>query len=89
MTATMIEDLAKTLKAALGGYDAGDGLILVGERHSDESLCDVARTVLTKMRSPTESMRRAGSVYFDLNDAEAAEAASIVYVDMIDAALTA
>ena len=83
----MIEDLVKALKDALEGYDAGDGLILVSERHSDESLRNVARTLLTTMRLPTEAMRRAGSVYFDLDETEATEAARIVSVDMVDAAL--
>jgi len=87
VTATMIDRLAGTLKGALKGYDAGDGLILIGDRHSEGSLRELARTVLVEMRSPTDNMQRAGSIFFELDDGEAVEAATIVYVDMIDAAL--
>jgi len=87
MTATMIDRLAKTLKDVLRGYDAGDNLILINERHSEESLREVARAVLVEMRLPTDDIRDAGSVFFELGDSEAAEAAAIVYSDMIDAAL--
>lgn len=88
MTATMIDRLSATLKAGLKGYDAGEDLVLINERQSEGSLRELARTMLVEMRSPTDDMRRAGAVFFELDDGEAAEAAAIVYVDMIDAALT-
>lgn len=87
MTATMIDRLAGALKGALNGYDAGDDLILISDRHSEGSLRALARTVLVEMRSPTDDMRRVGALFFELDEGQAAEAASIVYVDMIDAAL--
>ena len=87
MTATMMDRLFATLKAGLKGYVAGEDLILINERHSESSLRELARAMLIEMRSPTDDMRRAGAVFFELEDREAAEAAAIVYVDMIDAAL--
>lgn len=87
MTATMIDRLSAALKAALKGYDAGADLILINERHSEGSLRELARTVLVEMQSPSHDMRRVGSAFFELDDHSAAEAAAIVYVEMIDAAL--
>lgn len=87
MTATMIDRLATTLKKTLKGYDAGDGLILVNERHSEGSLRELARTVLVEMRSPTDDMRCAGAVFFELDESAAAQAAGIIYTGMIDNAL--
>jgi predicted transcriptional regulator len=87
VTATMIDRLAKTLKEALNGYDAGDDLILTNERHSEASIRELARKVLVEIRSPTDDMRRAGAIFFEMDEGEAVQAASIVYVDMIDAAL--
>ena len=89
MTATMIDRVSATLKAALKGYDAGADLILINERHSEGSLRELARTVLMEMRSPTDDMRRAGAVFFELGEEEASQAAGIVYTDMIEAALVA
>jgi hypothetical protein len=89
VTATMIDRLSTTLKVALKGYDAGDDLILINERHSEGSLRELARAVLIEMRSPTEDMRRAGAILFELDEEEALRAAGIVYTDMIEAALVA
>jgi len=89
VTSTMIDRLAATLKLALGGYDAGDDLILINERHSEDSLRAIARSVLVEMRSPTAGMQRAGAVFFEMDPDEAARAASIVYRDMIESALSA
>jgi hypothetical protein len=85
----MIDRLAAALKLALNGYDAGDDLILVNERHSEGSLRELAYTILSEMRSPTDNMRRAGAVHFELDEDQAVQAAGVVYGDMIEAALTA
>lgn len=85
----MIDRLAATLKAALNGYDAGDDLILVNERHSERTLRELAHAVLSEMRSPDDNMRRAGAIYFELDEDQAVQAAGIVYGDMIKAALKA
>ena len=85
----MIDRLAAALKVALKGYDAGDDLILVNERHSESSLRELAYVILSEMRSPTDDMQRAGAVYFELDEDQAAQAAGIVYGDMIEAALNA
>ena len=88
MNATMIDRLSARLKTALKGYDAGADLILIDERHSEGSLRELARTVLGEMRAPTDNMRRAGGAFFELDDRAAAEAAAIVFTEMIEAALT-
>jgi hypothetical protein len=85
----MIDRLAITLKIALKGYDAGDDLILIDERHSEASLRELAFAILSEIRSPTDDMRRAGAVYFELDEDRALQAAGIVYGDMIGAALKA
>ena len=87
VTETMVERLAQALKQALRGYDASDDLVLIDERHNANSLRELARVALFTMRVPTNSMRTAGSVYFDLDDPDAAKAACVVYRDMIEAAL--
>lgn len=88
MNATMIDRLSARLKTGLKGYDAGADLILIDERHSEASLRELARTVLVEMRAPTDNMRRAGGAFFELDNPAAAEAAAIVFAEMIEAALT-
>jgi len=73
--------------ADLKVYDPGADLILINECHSEGRLRELIRTMLVETRSPTDHMRSAGAVFFELNDSEAAEAAASVRIDMIDAAL--
>jgi hypothetical protein len=81
VTDSMIARIALAIKVSLNGYEAGDGMILIGERQSDESFCNIARAVLTAMREPTGSMIDAGNQELGFDDVTPAWPA------MIDAAL--
>jgi len=70
--------IAQTLKIHLQGYDAGDGVILVHGRQTEESLHLIAREILKAMRTPTDRMRYAAE---NVAGSDAWEA-------MIDAALS-